>query len=240
VAWQLLRRLVDAIAPNPCLGCGSEIGVRADRLGLCLACWGRLRRVARRCRACGGALVAQQEEPLCPACQRDARHGEPLLFLFDYETPLDGVIRALKFGRRDELAQPLGRLLAERVAAEPSLAPEVVCEVPLHWRRRVQRGYDQAALLAAATARALCLPRRSLLRRYRATQAQTRLARGERLNNLRSAFALQPWRSVAGSCVLLVDDVVTTGATLEAAARVLRAAGARQVIRLAVARTPEG
>jgi ComF family protein len=239
MTWQLLRRLVDAIAPNPCLGCGLEIGVRVDRLGLCLACWGRLRRAERRCRGCGCPLALRQEGPLCPPCHRHGRGAEPLLFLFDYETPLDDVIRALKFGRRDELAQPLGRLLADRVAAEPDLVPELVCEVPLHWRRRVQRGYDQAALLAAATARALCLPRRSVLRRYRATRAQTNLARGERLTNLRAAFAVQPWRSVAGSCVLLVDDVVTTGATLHAASEALRAAGARQVVRMAVARTPE-
>jgi ComF family protein len=158
------------------------------------------------------------------------------------------VIRALKFRRLDYLGAHLARDLAEVAAAEAAERAggwDLVVPVPLHWRRRWRRGYNQAERIARPLARLLGAPCAELLRRRRATRPQTGLARGERLANPRGAFTLRAGpmgrrrcRRLEGGRVLLVDDVVTTGATLRAAAEVLRRAGTREVVALAAARTP--
>jgi len=109
---------------------------------------------------------------------------------------------------------------------------DIVVPVPLHWRRRRQRGFNQAEALA----RTLGMPWRNALRRTRRTPSQTELPAAQRHRNVREAFALRRRAAVSGRSILLVDDVATTGATLEACAEVLRAAGAREVRALTVAR----
>jgi ComF family protein len=109
---------------------------------------------------------------------------------------------------------------------------EIVVPVPLHWRRRRRRGFNQAEALA----RNLGLPCRNALRRRRSTPSQTDLPAAERQRNVRDAFALRRGAEVNGRIVLIVDDVATTGATIEACARVLRAAGAQEVRALTAAR----
>ncbi len=130
-------------------------------------------------------------------------------------------------------------LATEAAAALPAgLAPDAVVPVPLHPRRRRERGFDQAAILAQAICRDLDLPRaRPLLERTRDTARQTGLSRPERRRNLRAAFAA---RGPAPGRVWLVDDVATTGATLSEAARALRRAGCRQIVGICCAHTPRG
>ena len=116
----------------------------------------------------------------------------------------------------------------------------MVVPIPLHWSRRLVRGYNQAESIAKPLARRCGLPLVRALRRRRSTRQQALLDRNERETNLRLAFAVRCSQrtKVAGQQVLLVDDVVTTGATLEAAAGCLREAGARSILGLAVGRTP--
>jgi predicted amidophosphoribosyltransferase len=172
------------------------------------------------------------------------------------------VVQALKFRRLDRLgpllAGPLAAEIANELAAAlpvpplppghqapagrfPPLAPcHLVVPVPLHWRRRLARGYNQAERIARPLARRLGLPCVGALRRRRPTPPQTALARRQRRRSVADAFApvARHRGALAGRRVLLVDDVVTTGATLEAAARCLRRAGAAVVVAVAVARTP--
>jgi ComF family protein len=153
---------------------------------------------------------------------------------------LDSVVQALKFRRLDYL----GRHLAVALAAElgprlEGLAPiDRVVPVPLHWRRRLSRGYNQAERIARPLAGLLSLPFDSALSRGRATPAQSRLGRVQRLANLRRAFRVPRPRTIQGLHLLLVDDVATTGATLDAAAEALKKAGAAAVTALVAARTP--
>jgi ComF family protein len=147
------------------------------------------------------------------------------------------VIQGLKFRRLDYLGRQLAMALAdglrERLTGFDRVAP-----VPLHWRRRLARGYNQAERIARPLAARIdlsCLP---ALSRCRATPPQSRLGRDERLSNLRKAFRVPRPEHVRGLHILLVDDVTTTGATLEAAARALKSAGATAVTALVVARTP--
>lgn len=144
---------------------------------------------------------------------------------------------ALKYDGEQRVAVPLGRAAAhrwERVAC----GGDVIVPVPVHAARLRSRGYDQAVLLADAAARELHLPMSPALRRVEATAAQYRLGRAGRAENVGHAFECRPEHlaSVRGHHVVLFDDIVTTGSTLAACAAALRAAGARSVSGLAVAR----
>ncbi len=184
--------------------------------------------------------------PLCRARPTDAlgccslcRQGlfapqalEAALTLGVYQGRLERAVRAFKFKGVRRLARFFGEALAEEAAAEGH-AFDVVCAVPLHWGRRWQRGYNQSELLAKVVAQELNLPYRRALRRKRATRQQARLGRTERLENVRGAFESL---SLKGARVLLIDDVVTSGATTRECAQALLRAGATSVRVAAIAR----
>jgi ComF family protein len=215
VAHRVRRTLARWLFPVACLGCGRQLA-GDESLHLCIACRARLRRAP--------------QVPAGPAALR-------ILSLWRYEPPLDAVILALKFRRLDYLGRHLAHELAAALGAELATA-DLVVPVPLHWTRRVTRGFDQAERIAVPLAARLELPVARALVRRRATRAQARLGRTTRLANLVGAFRVGRARAVAGRRVLLVDDVATTGATLEAAASALLAAGAAEVFALTAARTP--
>jgi ComF family protein len=193
------------------------------------------------CAACGLPLAAADLPAgwRCARCRDRPPAFDRLLALWRYEPPLDGVVQALKFGRLDYL----GRHLAEALAAGlgDALSPfDRVVPVPLHWRRRFARGYNQAQLIARPLARRLGLPCVAALSRRRATPPQTSLGRAGRLANLRRAFSVPRPSRIRDLRILLVDDVATTGATLDAAAAALKAAGATAVTAVVAARTTAG
>jgi len=195
---------------------------------------------ASSCPRCGRDLAAGNLPPgfLCGRCRSRPPAFERLYAAWLYQPPIDQVIRALKFGRLDYLGRSLGEALADRFSASlPRL--DLVVPVPLHWRRRLARGFNQAGLIAGSLARQLDLPCRQMLRRTRATRPQSRLPRVHRLANTRRAFRRRRGRAPTGLRILLVDDVATTGATLDAAARALLQSGAKQVLAMVAARTPD-
>ena len=149
-----------------------------------------------------------------------------------YEGGLERAVRALKFHHTTRLAGLFGTRLAEAVTGE-GWRVHLVCAVPLHASRRRERGYNQAELVAKEAARCLGKPYKSLLKRTRATGQQARLEAGEREENVAGAFSASP---VRGARVLLVDDVVTSGATTTECSLALLEAGASYVYVAAVAR----
>ncbi len=226
----VLGALAELVLPRQCGGCG------------CCASDAR-----PFCRDCGEALVAMVGEAYCLRCGATLPEGfspaeegcahcpEPmprfdrLIRLGRYDGPLAGAVTAVKFAGQPHPAERLGALLAARVQAEPDLAGvQWVQPVPLHWRRRVGRGYNQARLIARAVARTLDRPLGDALSRVRDTPPQVGLSRRRRRENVRGAFTARP-RRIEGLHVLLIDDVTTTGATADEAARALLAAGARRV-----------
>ncbi len=229
--------------PAPCLACAEPVWTPRDSLGLCPGCRQLLVRWPAGCSVCARPIAGRLPEGgRCGECRRRPPPYERRLSAWSYQHPADAVLTAFKFGRLEYLGGHLGRRLAELFRRELG-GCDLVVPVPLHWRRYLTRGYNQAAAIARPLARALELPAANLLRRRRATPPQSRLHRKDRRRNLRRAFAIRrPAARRTGRCrgrhVLLVDDVVTTGATLEAAARCLRRAGARAVTALTAARTP--
>jgi ComF family protein len=245
-----LDRALHLLLPAPCLGCGAPLPARVPPLPLCVPCRGALAPPRLpACAVCAAPLAAAAPPAgfACGRCRTDPPAFDRLLAAWRYAPPLDAVIRALKFGRRGDLGAGLATGMAERLGGElERLAggpPEVVVPVPLHWRRRLGRGYNQAERIARPLARRLGLPCTTALARRRATAPQTALGGAARRANPRGAFA--PLGAFAasgprlrGRRVLLVDDVATTGATLGRAASVLRQAGAPAVHGLVVARAP--
>ncbi len=236
VTATLLRFLL----PSPCLGCGGLDPPLDQALGLCPACRGRLSAVTGpRCRRCLRSLPGGSEAASsCPRCSRGRGGLDRLLAGWHYAPPLDAVLRGLKFGGLAYLGRDLAAARAGRLRTELAAA-DLVVPVPLHWWRQLGRGYNQAAEIARPLARRLGRPCRTVLSRRRATSRQAELPRSERTANVRRAFVVRRPALARGRVCLLVDDVVTTGATLTAAATALRRAGAAAVLAVAAARTPE-
>ncbi|MET0331963.1 MAG: ComF family protein [Dyella sp.] len=219
------------LLPLRCLLCGAP---GADGVDLCPGCVAELPRNRSCCARC--ALPLASPAALCGRCQRQPPPWDAAWAPFRYGWPLDRLESRFKFAA--ELAA--GRVLSAlwlREPMPPSL-PSLLLPVPLHQSRLRQRGYNQALELAKplAGAHALTL-RHDLLLRQRATDAQTELDARERRRNVRGAFAIKT-DAVLPSHVALLDDVMTTGATLAECARVLRRAGVARIDVWALARAP--
>lgn len=199
------------------------------------------------CAACARVLANPLDGAVCEPCWASIRPGAPLTehprghavdwacAVDHYEGRLRDIIHALKYERRRSIARPLGALMRER-GAEILRNADLVVPVPLHPRRQHSRGFNQADDLA----RQLGLPVAPLLRRVRDTTSQIELPAEARQQNVRDAFSLTEGPAEAGrymgTVAVLVDDVTTTGATMEACAKVLKRAGVREVRALTAAR----
>ncbi|HTT65463.1 MAG TPA: ComF family protein [Bryobacteraceae bacterium] len=171
-------------------------------------------------------------EGRCMLC-RSGRRGFDEAFCYGaYEGALRKLIHLFKYGGMRRLARPLGALLADALPRDRQF--DLVTAVPLHWRKRWLRGFNQSELLGKAIARARGIRMRSVLRRQGATRAQAGLSNAQRRENVAGAFRAR--RRVAGLRILLIDDVMTTGATAGACAVALKKAGARSVSLLTLAR----
>ena len=207
---------------------------------LCADCLARFAAARPRCRCCGLGLAAAA--PACSGCLQAPPPFERTVCLADYGFPWDGLIAELKFHGRTALAGALAPGLARAVAEAGEPGVDLVVPLPLSAERLAQRGYNQAWELARRTAALLALPARSdLLSRPIATAVQHELDRAARQRNLRGAFMVEAAgrSALQGLRVALVDDVMTTGATVREAAATLRRAGAAAVDVWVLARTPE-
>jgi ComF family protein len=226
--WHVLSRW---LLPLRCLLCGAP---GADGVDLCAACVAELPRNRSCCARC--ALPLPVSAALCGACQRHAPPWDAAWAPFRYGWPLDRLESRFKFGR--DLAA--GRALATLWQREsmPLSKPALLLPVPLHRARLRQRGYNQALELARPMARGFGLPlRHDVLQRLKATDAQTELDAATRRRNVRGAFAVHAGVALPAH-VAILDDVMTTGATLAECARVLKRAGVARVDVWALARAP--
>ncbi|MFT4249277.1 MAG: ComF family protein [Pseudomonas sp.] len=220
-----------ALLPTHCLVCG-EAGV-AGR-DACLACLAALPWLREACPRCALPLgAAERGQVACGACQRRPPPLDAVIAAFAYGWPVDGLLRRFKFHQDLAAGRLLGQLLAERCRQAPR--PQALVPLSLHIARLRQRGYDQALELARPLARVLGLPCLPALRRIRATRPQSELDARQRVRNLRGAFAVG---IALPAHVALVDDVMTTGASLHAAAHALRKAGVQRVDAWVCARVP--
>lgn len=236
-----LRDLLELLVPPACARCGAAV---AGEAALCPPCDRSLPRPSpladcprcqeRRALAGGPCAACRRERSPLAACVAAARfEGEVETWIRRFKYPQPGL------SGLDPGAMAVALALArEAAAAAPGPVPDRVVPVPLHPGRLRARGFSPACALARAVAREVGAPLDPVaLRRIRDTSSQTGLDRAARRRNVRDAFRVRAGRAVP-PCVWLVDDVVTTGSTLTAAARPLRGAGARRVVAVCAARTP--
>jgi ComF family protein len=228
-AW---RSLEQRVLPESCAFCGLELSA-GDR-PVCDACHATLPWVEAACRRCGCPLsAASSVAGVCGHCQACPPPFTTLVAPLRYEFPVDAAIKALKFRRRLHYLPAFAAILAGP-AQDLAGDIEAMLPVPLHWRRQLLRGFNQATELCRLLTPVLPVPILQRVQRARSTRYQSGLGASARRSNLRGAFRLRG--HVDASHVLIVDDVVTTGATVEQLAATLRAGGVERVSVLAIAR----
>lgn len=255
----LLQELADSlfavVFPTKCSICGGEVA-NVTGLGICHQCWSGVERwEGISCEKCGLPIVSEQAadavQVLCGACRANDPRFDLARVFGIYRGSLRLLILQLKFRQRERLGKRLGSLLAhafEKLAGLADGGPLLIVPVPLFHLRERERGYNQALLLARGLKHRLGrVPGgknikidTGLLLRKRATPPQAGLRLQARHENVRNAFAVARPEHAAGRQVILVDDVMTTGATLSSCAAVLKKHGATKVYALAMARaTPQ-
>ncbi len=233
-----VQTALDAVYPSRCLSCGETV---ENDFGLCGSCWRDTAFIGgATCDACGVPLPGDEvdETAHCDAClytPRPWRHGRAALLYQDTGRKL---VLSLKHGDRQEIARPAG-LWMSQVAAEVLSQNTLIAPVPLHWQRMIKRRYNQSALLAKVISKEVdrpwCL---DLLQRFRRTRSLDGMGQEERYKTLENTIRVHPRRRhrLIGRPVLLVDDVLTSGATLTACTRACLEAGSGPVSVVVLAR----
>ena len=247
-AWHPLRFVIDSLAavliPSDCRICDRPLD-KLTRIPVCDACLESVTAATvTACSVCGEALEFESNDlfALCPICRRIPPRFDFAISYAGYDGALRSLVHLLKYDRLRPAAGILGQRLAKVVGAKgfDSDQSVLVVPVPLHRAKRRQRGFNQSELIARAALKQLLTSRFELHRgnlcRVRATESQTGLTRHQRRENVRGAFKVSRPEQMRERCVLIVDDVYTTGTTLNECARVIRAAGAKQVVVATVAR----
>lgn len=212
-----------------CVFCG-----KSSPGDICPPCDAELPRIACSCRQCGIPLM---HDGLCGDCLIAPPHFSRCIAALRYEPPISHLIGTFKYQGDLSHGRILSQLLIERLRQEGEIAIDALISVPLHWRRRWLRGFNQSEVIADELSRALNLPTQTRwLQKIRGSTPQQHLDIYERQRNLRNAFACK--RDLTGLHLAVIDDVVTTGATANVIAKLLRECGAASVQIWTLARTP--
>lgn len=235
LAENLAAGLLAGILPLPCPLCGKGVPFDGSPNMFCRECMEKMPMIRGKvCRTCGAEVDGIFES--CTDCMNYPRPPWTRAYaLFKYTDEVLDCIHLYKYQRHTELARPLGRLAAGLLDSE-SPRYDCIVPVPLHWRRFLSRGYNQSRLFSEQLAKSLQIPVRRLLRRRRYTKQQAFLTKKERNSNIAGAFSIYDSTVAEKRSILLIDDVMTTGATLREAAGVLLNGGAERVDVLVIAR----
>lgn len=237
---RFIQTSLGLLFPPRCTYCEAELGGPLGGLLLCDPCRETLGRPDwRYCPRCGAGLASDTPQSEgCDHCRTAHLRFDAAISLGAYREPLRDAVLKMKHPAGKALAAAMGRLLLLRRAGDLStLRPDLVLPVPMHWRRRMAQGMNSPDLLAESLARHLDVPVVArLLTRCRNTPPQANLSLKQRFANIRGAFAVRADYDLGGAHILLVDDILTTGATCSEAARMLKAAGAARITVAVLAR----
>lgn len=233
------RYLFTLLFPDDCRVCGKPLD-QVSRVPVCRGCLAAPEPLDAEyfCSCCRAPFVSPHpldEQGRCALCRRGLTGFDAAYAYGAYEGRLRQLIHLFKYDGIRTLAGPLAELLLAALPRQERF--DAIVPMPLHWRKRWQRGFNQAKLLAEALSRRTGIPVLEAVRRRRATPPQAGLSNAERRRNVAGAFEVRRRARVEGRRLLLVDDVFTTGATAGACAAALKRAGAERVSVLALART---
>ena len=231
--------LLNLLFPDDCRLCGEPLR-GASRVPVCALCIADPEPLAAEyfCAACKMPFVNRyplDESGRCALCRLGARGFDDVYSYGSYQGSLRELVHLFKYKGVRPLSRKFGEWMALGLPRELSF--DVVVPMPLHWMKRFRRGFNQSMLLAQEISRRWNAPVRAIVRRRRSTSPQAGLTNAKRRANVQGAFAIKNGVRLDGLRVLLIDDVVTTGSTASACARVLKRAGAAHVTVLALART---
>jgi predicted amidophosphoribosyltransferase len=237
------RRLLEVICPVGCMGC--ERPLREVMEDLCEDCWeGLLGQVAQSyCDLCGFRVGPYHvPESGCPACRSRTLRFDSIVRVGSHEGVLRHLVNSHKFQRRPDARLILGKMLASAIAGRQSWqGVDALVPIPVHYGRRLLFSHpNTVAAMAGTVGKRLSWPVAEALRVVRPGRPQRGLTMSERWENIRGRFGLCRGIDVSGACICLVDDVSTSGATLNEAAKVLKAAGARQVVAAVLSKRDPG
>lgn len=217
----MLEGLVDLLLPQRCRQCG----IPSSAGGYCAGCAASLERHPHPCRICGTPFTG---DTVCGGCQHNPPPFDETIAPFKYAPPVSEDVHKLKYHRNLACGRDLGCLLALELEHRDPFLPEVLVPVPLHWKRRFKRGFNQSVEIARPVSRQFGVPINvRLVRRVTHTVPQVGLKPAQRRDNLRRAFRVTG--AEVPDSVAIVDDVVTSGATVSEVARCLREAGVRTI-----------
>jgi ComF family protein len=233
----LLNSTISLLFPDDCRVCGSALS-EFSRIPVCSKCLTEPQPLVAEysCSDCKTPFLNAaplDEQGRCTLCRLGLQGFDAVYTYGSYEGPLRDLVHLFKFGGMRPLVATFGDLLARALPREASF--DAIVPMPLHWMRRWQRGFNQSSLLAVEISRRWNTPIAEVARRSKPTVSQAGLTSSKRRLNVRGAFKVRG--RLDGAHILLVDDVLTTGATASACARALKRAGAARVTLLALART---
>lgn len=230
--------LFSLLFPADCRLCNTQL-LRWTRVPVCAACLASPQPLEAEyfCALCQTPFANSHPldaDGVCAACRTNIRGFDRAATFGFYDGALRSLIHLFKYAGMTPLAAPLGRFLERALPLDS--AYDVVVPVPLHWRKKLQRGFNQAELLARHIATRRRLPLINALRRRKSAEAQATLSMAARRRNVAGAFAVRSGANIAGKRIILIDDVMTTGATAAACATALKRSGAQSVTLLTLAR----
>ena len=231
----MMRTLLRLLFPPKCVFCGRV--TENENFAVCEDCLPHIPLNRRACRNCGTPLDTVYGDWMCTTCRKRKRAFTRAYVPFVYKDIAREAILRFKFGGRRGSAGTLAAYILLKMREMRAPRPDMITFVPLHFTRLGVRGYNQTALLARALGKMLGVPVQSTLRKMRNTPPQSKMSGRNRWAVQHDVFALKRDVDVAGKDVLLVDDVITTGATMHTCARHLKKAGAKTVEIAAAAAT---
>jgi len=232
--------LLEMLLPSACSFCCKRFPIGESKTGLCLSCVKQFFPIRRACVRCSARLpetILSLDSTDCVHCRGEDWHFDRAICGGDYQGPLRQAVILMKRPFHEHLALAVGRAMGDRLRDQLPTGVAAVVPTPQHWRRRILRRTNSSELLAEALAGVLGVPVRRILRRTRATSKQGMLTGAQRRVNLKNAFDCTDRSVVVGKTLLLVDDILTSGATANSMALALGRAGAEAIQVVAVARS---
>lgn len=225
----MISLIIDLLFPSRCAACGSPVSCRERHL--CAACAAGISPIAGGCPICSAPL----EGGPCPVCGERQWYLDRHVSVSEYRGVMKKALQGLKFLKMRDLSAALGELAAEQLAGS-GISPDTVTWVPMNSKKRWERGFNQSELIARHVSKKSGFPCAPLLAERRKTATQRELGVRDRFLNALGRYEVVRGADVRKRAVLLVDDIFTTGATINECARVLRRAGAQSVFSLTMAR----
>jgi competence protein ComFC len=226
----MLEIILDIIAPSRCIVCSAPVGSRA--CNICEACLDKISLIRDQCPVCSGFLF----EGHCRICSERTFYPSSNISIAEYRGVMKKLLHRLKFNDDRRLHIPAGLLALKEISRRKVRADIITC-VPMNARKKWKRGFNQSALIAKLIAKETDTPFRPLLKEKRKTVTQRELGLRQRFINVINRYQVRKRADLKDKSVMIIDDVFTTGATVNECARVLRAAGAKDVFSVTIARS---